>query len=72
MASVVVPGAPPDLRERLFHEFRVEVPVFPFGGQTLVRVSCQRHVRPGDVPALVAALRKLVPRRTAPVLAFAP
>jgi len=60
MASVVVPGAPEDLGERLFHEFKVEVPVIPFGPLTLVRVSAQRHVRPGDVPALVAALRKLV------------
>lgn len=60
MASVVVPGAPEDLGERLFHEFRVEVPVIPLGPLTLVRVSAQRHVRSGDVPALVAALRKLV------------
>lgn len=59
MASVVVPGAPPDLGERLFHEFRIEVPVIPFAGKTLVRVALQRHVRPGDVPALAAALRRL-------------
>lgn len=59
MASVVVPNAPPDLGERLFHDFRIEVPVMSFGGQVLVRVSLQRHVRPGDVPALASALRKL-------------
>lgn len=60
MASVMIPRAPEDLGERLFHEFRIEVPVIPFGGLTLLRVSAQRHVRPPDVPALVAALRKLV------------
>jgi isopenicillin-N epimerase len=58
MASVIVPEAPKDLGERLFHQFRIEVPVIPFEGLTLVRVSLQRHVRPGDVPALVDALRK--------------
>ena len=57
MASVVVPDAPADLGERLFRDFHIEVPVIPFEGQTLVRVSLQRHVRPGDVPALAAALR---------------
>ncbi|MDP1823001.1 MAG: aminotransferase class V-fold PLP-dependent enzyme [Archangium sp.] len=60
MASIVVPNAPGDLYERLFTEFRIEVPVIPFAGKTLVRISLQRHVRPGDVPALAAALRKLV------------
>ncbi len=60
MASVVLPRAPEDLGDRLFHEFKIEVPVIPFGPLTLVRISAQRHVRPGDVPALVDALRKLV------------
>ena len=60
MATVVVPNALTDLADRLFHEFRIEVPVIPFGGLTLVRVSSQRHVRAGDVEALVRALRKLV------------
>ena len=59
MASVVVPNAPPNLGERLFKEFRIEVPVIPFGGQTLLRISMQRHVRRGDVPALAAALRAM-------------
>lgn len=67
MASLFVPGAPPDLGERLFHEFHIEVPVIPWGADTLVRVSLQRHVRPGDIPALARALQKLTaggPRRT--------
>lgn len=65
MASVIVPGAPADLGERLFHDFHVEVPVIPFGDLVLVRISAQRHVRPGDLPALVEALRKLAPPKRA-------
>jgi isopenicillin-N epimerase len=65
MAAIFVPGAPVDLSDRLFHEFQIEVPVIPFQGQTLVRLSAQRHVRPGDVPALAAALRKLAPPKGA-------
>ena len=56
MASLIVPGAGADLQDRLFFDFHIEVPVFPFGEQTLVRISMQRHVRPGDIRALAAAL----------------
>ena len=62
MASVVVPNAPTGLGERLFEEFRIEVPVIPFGPLTLVRISMQRHVRGGDVPALATALRSILSR----------
>lgn len=65
MASIVVPHPPAGLADRLFHEFRIEVPVIPFAGKTLVRISAQRHVRPGDVPALIDALRKLAPPKGA-------
>lgn len=58
MASVEIPFDPGD---RLFQEFNIEVPVIRFAGKTLVRVSMQRHVRPGDVPALVSALGRLRP-----------
>jgi hypothetical protein len=33
--------------------------VIPFAAKTLVRISMQRHVRSGDVPALATALRQL-------------
>jgi len=65
MASVVVPHPHAGLGDRLFHQFHVEVPVIPFAGKTLVRISAQRHVRPGDVPALIDALRKLAPAKRA-------
>jgi hypothetical protein len=61
MAAVVIPFDPGD---RLFQDFKIEVPVIPFAAQTLVRVSMQRHVRPGDVPALTSALRQLSQSRT--------
>lgn len=53
MASVFVRD---DLGDRLFEEFKIEVPLIPFAGKTLVRISMQRHVRPGDVTALATAL----------------
>jgi isopenicillin-N epimerase len=65
MASVVVPHSAEKLADRLLQEFRIEVPIIPFAGKTLVRTSAQRHVRPGDVPALVDALRKLAPSKGA-------
>lgn len=60
MASIVVPGEPLALGERLVSEFNLEIPVFSFGGRALLRVSMQRHVRPGDIDALLGALRAIV------------
>ncbi len=54
MATIVLPQDPGD---RLFEDFRIEVPVMPFEGKTLLRISMQRHVRPGDLTALTNALR---------------
>lgn len=63
MASVVVPWPEAGLERRLFDEFHVEAPVISRGaGQTLVRISMQRHVRQGDVEALAAAFRALKSR----------
>lgn len=56
MAAVSL-GAPGEgLQDRLFFEAGIEVPVIPFDGAWLVRVSCQRHVRPGDVERLAQTL----------------
>ena len=60
MASIEVPGDPRALGERLTNEFNLEVPVFSFGGRALLRVSMQRHVRPGDIDALLNALHAIV------------
>ncbi|MFO0594164.1 MAG: aminotransferase class V-fold PLP-dependent enzyme [Myxococcaceae bacterium] len=62
MAAVELPwGDTAKLGDELLDRYRVQVPIIPFGGRTLVRVSAQRHVRPGDVTALVDALRALRP-----------
>lgn len=56
MAAVEVPHPPEDLQDLLFHQHRVEVPVIPFEGRTLVRTSAQRHTTLGDVAVLARAL----------------
>ncbi len=53
MATIVLPFDPGD---RLFEQFHIEVPVMPFEGKTLLRLSMQRHVRPADLTALTTAL----------------
>ncbi|MFZ5439627.1 MAG: aminotransferase class V-fold PLP-dependent enzyme [Myxococcota bacterium] len=58
MAAVPLRSAPKGLQDRLFHEHRIEVPIIPFGDRTLVRVSMQRHVRPGDLAVLLRALQE--------------
>ncbi len=45
------------LQRRLFEEHRVEVPVFPFGGRRLLRVSAQVYNERSDYEALARALR---------------
>lgn len=58
MVSVEVPLAADGLQDRLFFEHRVEVPIIPFAGKTLVRVSMQVHTTLDDV----AKLARLLPR----------
>ena len=49
------------LKQRLFDNFRIEVPVHRWSGQPLVRVSCAAHTTESDVDRLVDALRVLLP-----------
>jgi len=58
MVSVEVPLPEPGLHDRLLDEHGIEVPVIPFGGKTLVRVSMQVHTSLDDV----AKLARLLPR----------
>jgi len=63
MASLVLPGradAAADLQERLYRQHRIEVPIIPFGGRRLVRISMQRYNAPGDVQTLLDALLPLI------------
>jgi isopenicillin-N epimerase len=60
MASIPVPWPEAGLQATLFERFGIEIPVIPRGPkQTLVRLSMQRHVRAGDLDALLAAFRAL-------------
>lgn len=59
MASVIVPWSQEALGDRLFEEFHLEVPVIPFEGKVLVRISMQQHVRSDDLEALERAFRAL-------------
>lgn len=56
MASVVLRDAPDGLQDQLFFEHHVEVPIIPFAGKTLVRVSMQRHTAISDVEKLARLL----------------
>lgn len=60
MAILPVPPRDPEaLREELFRDHRIEVPVTTHGGRTFVRISLQAYNAPGDEEALVEALRRI-------------
>lgn len=54
------PGEGPPLQDALWQRHRIEVPIFEWQGQRLVRVSCQMYTSPSDIERLVAALRSLL------------
>jgi isopenicillin-N epimerase len=58
MATVHLPGDCAGLQERLYDAHQIEVPIIAFAGGWQVRVSMQRHVRPGDVGRLIEALKR--------------
>jgi isopenicillin-N epimerase len=61
MRSAELPaGDSHELRERLYHEFRVEVPVFEWEGRRVLRVSVGPYNDEDDVERLVAALDRLL------------
>ena len=56
-APLPVPlGSAPALRERLWEEFRIEVPVLEWEGRTLIRVSVQAYNSPAQMDRLLEAL----------------
>jgi len=48
------------LKQRLYDEYRVEVPMVSWNGQKFIRVSFQGYNTPGDADTLVAALERLL------------
>lgn len=58
---VVIPVRPTDpntLRQRLFDEHQIEIPITQHAGQTFVRLSVQAYNTEEDITRLEAALRK--------------
>ena len=49
------------LKQRLYDEYQVEVPMVSWNGQKFIRVSFQGYNTPGDADTLVAALERLLP-----------
>ena len=61
MASLILPGraeAAAELQDQLLFEHQIEVPVIPWAGQRLLRVSMQRYVCWDDIERLAVALRR--------------
>jgi isopenicillin-N epimerase len=52
------------LKQRLYDDYRVEVPVVTWNGQKFIRVSLQGYNTPSDADTLVGALARLL--ETAP------
>jgi isopenicillin-N epimerase len=48
------------LKERLYNEYRIEVPLIDWNGYKLIRVSIQGYNSQKDVDALLSALRELL------------
>ena len=48
------------LKQRLYDEYRVEVPVVSWNGQKFIRVSFQGYNTPSDADTLVEALARLL------------
>ena len=61
MASVELPiqdGA--TVQQKLYDDFRIEIPIFPWDGRNLLRVSIQAYNNEEDVDRLLSALKQLL------------
>ncbi len=59
MAALPLPACDPAaLKQRLYDEFRIEVPITTWEGQPFLRVSIQAYNNQADVDALAAALKE--------------
>jgi len=63
MFSALLPNVNADLlRQRLWDEYRIEVPVGLWKGQVRMRVSFQAYNDQADADTLVEALERLLPQ----------
>jgi isopenicillin-N epimerase len=63
MAALPLPPCNLDaLKQRLYDEFKIEIPVINWNDRCFVRISIQAYNTPADVDALIEALRLLLPQ----------
>ena len=62
MVSIPLPTklSPEALQQRLFNDFRIEVPIVYWKGKTLIRVSVQAYNTSGHLQKLVSALKSIL------------
>ncbi len=61
MVTILLPEFEPAVvKQRLYDEYRIEVPIGQFLGQCGIRVSVQAYNSPADIEQLLAALQALV------------
>jgi len=61
MVSHPLPGnSPMNLKEKLWKDFQIEIPIFEWNGQPYIRISIQVYNSEKDLDLLVRALRTLI------------
>lgn len=62
MAAIPLPKSSdgPELKRRLYDDYRIEIPITGHGDQPLIRVSFQGYNTRDDLEALIAALERLL------------
>ena len=61
MVTLRLPGdAPDDLQERLYNDYRIEIPVFERGDDRFIRASFQGYNDAADLERLKSALDELL------------
>ena len=75
MVSIRIPGGAPgqegapalvELRNRLYQDYHIEMPVMNWRGQGLIRVSLQAYNDESDVDTLIEALERWLPQAAQP------
>ncbi|MCP4215308.1 MAG: aminotransferase class V-fold PLP-dependent enzyme [bacterium] len=60
MVAIPLPDCDPEeLKARLYHHYKIEVPITGFSGKHFVRVSFQAYNTPDDADALIDALQEI-------------
>ncbi len=63
MVSLPLPECNPELlKQRLYDEYKIEVPILTWNNRHLIRVSIQGYNTREDVDALIVALKELLPQ----------